>query len=87
MFGFRRYYPARFVFPAITAVFVFIALPVLLWLWNSVKVGMIASAGILLLSTTAAYAFSRMRFRGKGGILDSLLIIQMFPAALTLIAL
>lgn len=61
--------------------------PVLLWLWNSVKIGMIASAGILLLSTTAAYAFSRLRFRGKTGILDSLLIIQMFPAALTLIAL
>jgi maltose/maltodextrin transport system permease protein len=60
--------------------------PVLLWLWNSIKVGVIASIGILLLSTTAAYAFSRMRFRGKGGLLDSLLIIQMFPAALTVIA-
>jgi len=61
--------------------------PVLLWLWNSIKVGCIASAGVLLLSTTAAYAFSRMRFRGRSSILDSLLIIQMFPAALTVIAL
>lgn len=61
--------------------------PVMLWLWNSVKVGVIASAGILLLSMTAAYAFSRMKFRGRGLILDSLLIIQMFPAALTVIAL
>jgi maltose/maltodextrin transport system permease protein len=61
--------------------------PVLLWLFNSIKIGVIASAGILILSMTAAYAFSRMRFAGRGQILDALLIIQMFPAALTVIAL
>lgn len=61
--------------------------PVMLWLWNSVKIGAIASAGILMLSMTAAYAFSRMRFAGRTAILDALLIIQMFPAALTVIAL
>jgi maltose/maltodextrin transport system permease protein len=61
--------------------------PVLTWLWNSIKVSAIASAGILVLSMTAAYAFSRMRFAGRGAILDALLIIQMFPAALTVIAL
>lgn len=61
--------------------------PVMLWLWNSIKVGLIASAGVLVLSTTAAYAFARMRFRFKGPMLDALLIIQMFPAALTVIAL
>ena len=61
--------------------------PVMLWLWNSIKVGFIASAGVLVLSTTAAYAFARLKFRHKQGILDSLLIVQMFPAALTVIAL
>ena len=61
--------------------------PVLTWLWNSIKVSAIASAGILVLSMTAAYAFARMRFAGRGAILDTLLIIQMFPAALTVIAL
>ncbi|MEL6128069.1 MAG: maltose ABC transporter permease MalG [Pseudomonadota bacterium] len=60
--------------------------PVLLWLWNSIKIGLIASAGILALSTTSAYAFARMKFRGRDGMLDTLLIIQMFPAALTVIA-
>ena len=53
--------------------------PVMLWLWNSIKVGFIASAGVLILSTTAAYAFARMKFRYKQGILDTLLIVQMFP--------
>ncbi len=61
--------------------------PVLLWLFNSIKIGAIASTGILVLSMTAAYAFSRLQFRGRGAILDMLLIVQMFPAALTVIAL
>ena len=56
--------------------------PVMLWLWNSIKVGMIASAGILVLSTTAAYAFSRMRFRHKNGLLDALLIIRFIITAI-----
>lgn len=60
--------------------------PVLLWLWNSVKISIIASIGILVLSTTSAYAFARMQFKGRVGLLDTLLIVQMFPAALTVIA-
>lgn len=60
--------------------------PVLIWLFNSIKIGVIASAGILVLSMTAAYAFSRLKFSGRGTILDTLLIVQMFPAALTVIA-
>ncbi len=39
--------------------------PVLLWLWNSVKVAGISAIGIVALSTTCAYAFARMRFRAK----------------------
>lgn len=61
--------------------------PVMLWLFNSIKIGLIASAGILVLSMTSAYAFSRLKFRGRGFILDSLLIIQMFPSALAVVAL
>jgi len=61
--------------------------PVLRWMWNSVKVGLIASAGIVSLSTISAYAFSRIRFRGRAALLDSLFIIQMFPTTLALVAL
>ena len=61
--------------------------PVLLWMWNSVKIGLAAAFGVLALSTVSAYAFSRIRFRGKGPLLDSLLILQMFPTTLTLVAL
>ena len=61
--------------------------PVLLWLWNSIKISTVAAAVILFLATTAAYAFARIPFRGRRGLLDSLLIIQMFPAALAVVAL
>ncbi len=62
------------------------AVPPLRWLWNSVKVSVTASLGILLLSGTAAYAFARMRFAGKEPILKGLLILQMFPLVLALVA-
>ncbi|OMH29100.1 maltose ABC transporter permease MalG [Motiliproteus sp. MSK22-1] len=60
--------------------------PVLLWLWNSIKVALISSLLILMLSTTSAYAFARMRFAYKGVILKSMLVFQMFPAVLSLVA-
>lgn len=59
----------------------------LLWLWNSVKVATITAIGIVTLSTTCAYAFARMRFPGKATLLKGMLIFQMFPAVLSLVAL
>lgn len=61
--------------------------PVLLWLWNSVKVAGITAIIIVALSTTSAYAFARMRFSGKSAILKAMMIFQMFPAVLALVAL
>lgn len=61
--------------------------PVLLWLWNSVKIATITSIGIVALSTTCAYAFARMKFKGKKTLLQGMLIFQMFPAVLSLVAL
>ncbi len=61
--------------------------PVLLWLWNSVKIAVVSSFLILLLSTTSAYAFARMRFAAKSTILKGMLIFQMFPPVLSLVAL
>lgn len=61
--------------------------PVLLWLWNSVKIALVTSVLIVALSTTCAYAFARMRFKGKSTLLKGMLIFQMFPAVLALVAL
>ncbi|HEY0845594.1 MAG TPA: maltose ABC transporter permease MalG [Noviherbaspirillum sp.] len=60
--------------------------PVLRWLWNSIKVAFMTAGVTLLLSTTAAYAFSRMKFRLKSQLLTSMMLLQMFPAVLALVA-
>lgn len=60
--------------------------PVLLWFWNSIKVSGTAAALILLLSSTCAYAFARMRFACREKLLGAMLILQMFPLVLALIA-
>ncbi|MEO8103222.1 MAG: maltose ABC transporter permease MalG [Betaproteobacteria bacterium] len=60
--------------------------PVLLWLWNSIKVATISALLIVAISTTAAYAFARMKFAHKTTILNSMLLLQMFPVAVALVA-
>jgi maltose/maltodextrin transport system permease protein len=59
---------------------------VLLWLWNSIKVATISALLIVAFSTTAAYAFARLQFRFKSSILNSMLLLQMFPVVLALVA-
>lgn len=61
-------------------------LPVLRWLWNSIKIASISASVTLLLSTTGAYALARMKFRGREQVLTGLLLMQMFPAVLALVA-
>nr|WP_295080623.1 maltose ABC transporter permease MalG [uncultured Roseateles sp.] len=60
--------------------------PVLRWLWNSIKIATISALLIVAISTTAAYAFARLKFRFKTPILNSMLLLQMFPAVLALVA-
>jgi maltose/maltodextrin transport system permease protein len=60
--------------------------PVLLWLWNSIKVATISASLIVAISTTAAYAFARLKFARKALILNSMLLLQMFPVAVALVA-
>jgi maltose/maltodextrin transport system permease protein len=60
--------------------------PVLQWIWNSLKVSFISATVSLLLSITSAYAFARMRFRGRDAMLSSLLLLNMFPSVLALVA-
>jgi maltose/maltodextrin transport system permease protein len=60
--------------------------PVLRWLFNSIKVATIAASLSVIFTTTAAYAFARLRFRFKAPILNSMLLLQMFPPVLALVA-
>jgi arabinogalactan oligomer / maltooligosaccharide transport system permease protein len=56
------------------------------WLWNSVKISGISTVLSLSLTTMAAYAFSRLRFKGRVAILKGLLLIQVFPNLLALVS-
>ncbi len=60
--------------------------PVLLWLWNSIKIATVSALLIVAISTTAAYAFARLKFRNKTALLNSMLLLQMFPVAVALVA-
>lgn len=61
--------------------------PVLTWLKNSIKVALLTAFFLLSLSVTSAYAFARLRFKGKMHVLRGMLLLQMFPAVLGVIAL
>jgi len=56
------------------------------WVFNSVKVASISTVLSLALTTMAAYAFSRMRFKGRVTMLKGILLIQVFPNLLALVA-
>jgi ABC-type maltose transport system permease subunit len=56
------------------------------WLFNSIKVSGISTILSLALTTMAAYAFSRLRFAGRVTLLKALLLIQVFPNLLALVA-
>jgi len=56
------------------------------WFYNSIKISTITSVLSLSITTIAAYAFSRFRFRGRQTMLKSIMLINVFPALLALVA-
>ena len=56
------------------------------WFGNSVLIAGVSAVASVFLSALAAYAFSRMRFRGRRPGLLALLLIQMFPQFLAIVA-
>lgn len=57
------------------------------WIKNSLIVSSVTAVGTVLMGASAAYAFSRFRFRGRRGTLTFLLLVQMFPQMLAFVAL
>lgn len=56
------------------------------WVWNSVKIATITTVLSISITTMAAYAFSRLRFVGRVTMLKGILLIQVFPNLLALVA-
>ncbi|MBW7883835.1 MAG: sugar ABC transporter permease [Caldilineaceae bacterium] len=57
------------------------------WLWNSFYISVITTVFGVIFTSMAAYAFSRFRFRGRRTLLQSILLIQVFPNFLNMVAL
>ncbi len=56
------------------------------WWWNSIKIATISTLLSLSITTLAAYAFSRFRFKGRQTMLKAILLIQVFPTLLAIVA-
>jgi ABC-type maltose transport system permease subunit len=61
--------------------------PFFMWLWNSIKISFLTTFLTLSLTTLAAFAFSRFRFKGRQGLLKTILLVQSFPNLLAIVAL
>lgn len=57
------------------------------WFMNSMLIGTVTAVWTVFLCALGAYAFSRLRFRGRRAGMLSLLLIQMFPNLLAVVAL
>ncbi len=79
--------PTRFSLTHFQALFEDPSRPFPRWLLNTLVVCVVVTAGQVFCSALAAYSFSRFRFRGRRVGLLSLLLIQMFPQFLAVVAL
>jgi ABC-type maltose transport system permease subunit len=57
------------------------------WMWNSVKVTVVSVTLTVILTVLAAYALSRFRMQGKRRFMTGILVLNVFPAILSIIAL
>jgi len=57
-----------------------------LWFRNTLIIAVLTSLGTLTLASLSAYVFSRFRFAFKRGLMVSLLVMQIFPAFVGMIA-
>jgi len=60
--------------------------PYAAWFMNTLVIGLTTSVLTVLLGAMAAYSFSRMRFTGRRFTLTALLVVQMFPQMLAMVA-
>jgi arabinogalactan oligomer/maltooligosaccharide transport system permease protein len=58
----------------------------LLWIKNSIFVAIPTAFLAVLIASLSSYALSRYRFFGKEGITSGLLIVQLFPGVMSLVA-
>ncbi len=61
--------------------------PFAVWIWNSVKVAAITSVFVVAITTMGGYSFSRFRYRFRRHALLGIMLVQLFPNLLAIVAL
>lgn len=82
----QRLIPTNFSLANYKELFTSEQYPIALWIKNSVVIGLITSALVVVLTSFAAYAFSRFRFKGRRTGLFASLLIQVFPQMLAAVS-
>jgi multiple sugar transport system permease protein len=67
--------------------YIFTELPFALYVFNSLKISLLWTLGVVLSSSLAAYAFARVRFWGRDFLFIATLAALMIPAQITMIPL
>ncbi len=78
--------PNEISFINYTQLFTDPTIPFMTWMWNSLYIAGLVSIVSVVIGAASAFAFSRLRFKGKKLGLQTLLLVQMFPAILALAA-
>lgn len=60
--------------------------PFIRWITNSLIVATVTSLLTVFVTAMSAYSFSRFRFRGRQGLLVTILLVQVFPNLLAMVA-
>lgn len=79
-----RFIPRHFTLHNYIAVFT--EEPVMLWFKNSLTLAVVTVLISLVIAVPAAYAFSRMQFKGRRPILRLLVLLYSFPSVLSMFA-
>lgn len=62
------------------------SIPFLTWMTNSILIAGAVAIASVVIGAASAFAFSRLRFKGKKRALELLLLVQMFPSILAIAA-
>lgn len=62
------------------------AVPFPTWVWNSIYIAAITAVLSVVIGAAAAFALSRLKFKGRRLTLNAILLVQVFPAFLALAA-
>jgi arabinogalactan oligomer/maltooligosaccharide transport system permease protein len=78
--------PTEFSMKNYEALFTSPLIPFMTWMTNSIVIAGSVAVASVVIGAGSAFAFSRLRFRGKKRALELLLLVQMFPAILAIAA-